>query len=384
MRWKKIAVTLIGIVLIFSAYAVVALTTDHENLSEQRFLIEELVVENLEVNGEDELSVIHENESVTVTATITNEGDDTIDVPLAIEWDDEVDDPHKGTIYEDLAPGETEDIQWTREEHRTWWPDNFLIRVGEETVNVIVVEDLNIIVEDLEVNGESEHLDVGEGDPITVTATVTNEGDEPVDVPLNIAWDYELDRGHKGTVLQDLAPGETDDIDWTREEHSTWWPDEYTVIVGTESVRVTVLEDIDVDIVVEDLMVNGEPDEVEIGLDEEVVITATVRNEGDSTETVDLIVEGAQDEEGHFGHTLELDPGDSEEIEWVMDQHATWDEGFYTIRLGDESVEVTVGEPTDEPIDDEVDWDEIRIVVGLIIAALVVGIGIGVLWSKKG
>ena len=390
MHWKKLAVPLIGIVLMVSAFAVVANTVDDESTPEQRLFDEDLVVEDLEVNGEDEQLVVHENESVTVTTTVTNEGDDEIDVPLVIEWDDEVDDPHKGTMYEDLEPGETEEIEWTREEHGTWWPDNFIVRVGEETVNVIVVEDLNIAVEDLEVNGVSDHLEIYEDDPVTVTATVTNDGDEPVDVPLNIAWDYELDQGHKGTVHEDLQPGETDDIEWTREEHGTWWPDEYTVIVGTESVSVTVSEDIDVDLAVEEFTVNGETEDVEIELDEVVEIYAELRNDGDTD--VDMMVVVEEDGEQVAGpHSFEAtaEAGGTGVIQEDHD-HGTWYEGEFTVRLvaGDGEIEetITVTLVEEDPIDDddEVDWDAMRIVVGLIIAAFIVGIGVGVLWMKRG
>ncbi len=140
----------------------------------------------------------------------------------------------------------------------------------------------------------------------------------------------------------------------------------------------------DQDLVVEDLTVNAEEDSVVVATDGPVVITATVTNQGEEPVDVPLIVEGAEDEVGHKGYVLQdLEPGDSEDIEWVRDEHRTWSEGEYTIMVGDESVEVTVGEPDDESIDDEVDWDQMRIIVGSVIAAFVTGTVVGVLWSKR-
>lgn len=141
----------------------------------------------------------------------------------------------------------------------------------------------------------------------------------------------------------------------------------------------------DQDLVVDDLTVNAEEDSVVVAKDEPVVITATVTNQGDEPVDVPLIVEGAEDEEGHKGYVLEdLEPGESEDIEWTRDEHGTWSEGEYTIRVGDETVDVTVGESDDETVEEGVDWGEIRIIVGLVIAAFIGGIAVGVLWMKQG
>jgi len=395
MHWKKVGVVSVGIILLIAAFVVVGNTVDNENTPEKRLFDEDLVVEDLAVNDEDEQLVVHENETVTVTATVTNEGDDTIDVPLVVEWyeDEELvtEDPHKDTLYEDLEPGQTEDVNWTRD-HFGWWPDNYRVRVGDETVNVIVVRDLQLDVEDLEVNEEPDHLEVGVDDTVTITATVTNEGNETVDVPLIIAsWgpDLGLDDPHKGRTHDDLEPDQTEDVEWTW-DHEGWWADEYTVIVGTESVTVTVLEDPDVDLVVEDFTVNGETDEVEIGLDEEVEIYAEVSNDGDEDVEMTVTVEedGEEIETGRHFFDETVPAGDEGIIEEDWD-HDGWYEGEFTVRLSvsdgerEETITVTLLEdPVDD--DDEVDWDEVRIIVGFIIAAFIIGIGVGVLWTKKG
>ena len=477
MHWKKLGIALIGIVLLIAAFVVVGHTDSEEN----DLLQEGILVEDFTVNGEDEQLIIHENESVEITATVTNEGDDTVDVPLVVEWDDEIAKGHKGYVLEDLEPGETEDISWEKEEHATWMPNKYTVSIEGESVQVIVVEDLDISVEDLAVNGKSERVIVNENDPVEITATITNEGDDPVDVPLIVEWADEFAEGHKGYILEDLEPGETEDISWEKEEHATWIPEEYTIIVGKESVAVTVIEDLhitvenltvngesdevivdenepvevtatvtnqgdnpvdvplivegaeddvghkgyiledlepdeseevewgrethhtwlpdeytirigdqyvivsvleELDLVVEDLTVNGQSDEITVGVDDPVEITATVTNQGEETVDVPLIVVGAEDDVGHKGYILEdLEPDQSELIEWGKEQHNTWAEGEYTIQIGEETVEVTVGEPVE---DEEVDWEEIRIIVGLVIAAFIIGIGVGVLWTKKG
>ena len=392
MHWEKLGVAIVGIILLIAAFVVVGNTVDNENTLENRLFDEDLVVEDLEVNDEDEQLILHENETVTVTATVMNEGDDIIDVPLVVEWyeDDElvIEDPHKGTLYEDLDPGQTEDVNWTRD-HFGWWPDNYRVRVGDETVNVIVVRDLQLDVEDLEVNGEPDHLEVGMDDSVTVTATVTNEGNETVDVPLMIAsWgpDLGLDDPHKGRTHDDLDPDQTEDIEWAW-EHEGWWADEYTVIVGTESVTVTVLEDPDVDLVVEEFTVNGETEDVEIELDDIVEIRAEVSNHGDSDVDMMVVVEedGEEIETGRHSFDETAPAGDEGIIQEDWD-HDGWYEGEFTVRLSvadgeiEETITVTLLE---DLVDEEVDWDEIRIMVGLIIAAFIIGIGVGVLWTKK-
>ncbi len=53
-------------------------------------------------------------------------------------------------------------------------------------------------------------------------------------------------------------------------------------------------------------------------------------------------------------------------------------------RLGELAYEMELEYWETEPDTVEVDWEEIRIIVGLVIAAFIIGIGVGVLWTKKG
>ncbi len=339
---------------------------------------------NLELG--DEFEVIEEEGEATIVSEYLGEGEE----PDWDEddWDEEIGDgeetitlPYPGLTSWQWVTGHLQALGHDLAEDSLW--DAFPGPHGPEQLGELAYEmeekywETDVEVENLQVNGQSEDAVVDVDEEVEITA----EADFPMNIPKPIELRVEDEAGDEvHSWIHDIR-GE-DEIERSHVHGDVWDVGEYTVILGDEEVSVSVEEDPDLpDIIVEDLTVNGEPDEVQIDLDEEVEITATVTNEGDAAATVDLIVEGADDEEGHFGHTLELGPGDSDDIEWIMEEHDTWDEGDYTIRLGEESVEVTVGE---DLVDDEVDWDEMRIIIGLIIAAFVIGIGVGVIWSKKG
>jgi len=137
MLWKKICTVLLGSILLVCAS--LALTgADNEGSLYQAMLEENVLVEDLAVNGESDEVTVGMDQSVTVTATVTNNGDETVDVPLVIAWDDQVDEGHKGYVLEGLEPGDTEEIEWTREQHATWMPNEYTVSVGEESVSVTV------------------------------------------------------------------------------------------------------------------------------------------------------------------------------------------------------------------------------------------------------
>jgi len=147
--------------------------------------------------------------------------------------------------------------------------------------------------------------------------------------------------------------------------------------LGNDGVIVTLVEDVQIeDVEVEEFTVNGETEEVGIGLDEEVEIHAEVSNNGDADVNMVVVVEedGEEIETGNHLFEETVEAGDTVEINEEHD-HFGWYEGEFTVRLVVEDDEVEE--------DEEVDWDEIRIVVGLVIAAFIVGIGVGVLWKKK-
>ena len=96
-------------------------------------------------------------------------------------------------------------------------------------------------------------------------------------------------------------------------------------------------------VVVEELLVNGQSGRVVLSTDDQSVITAVLRNDGDEPEEVELSVrldERLFDDRHDWTYTVE--PGEEKELEEVREVHHTWYQGEFTVELGDKIVEVAV------------------------------------------
>lgn len=105
----------------------------------------------------------------------------------------------------------------------------------------------------------------------------------------------------------------------------------------------------DEDIVVNEFTVNGEDDEVTIGLDDDLDIYAEVENEGDADGEIALEVNG----QTHKGYVYDVEAGEEKVIEETH-EHATWEAGEFTASMGDKEVTVIVED--DDP-EDENYWN---------------------------
>ena len=97
----------------------------------------------------------------------------------------------------------------------------------------------SITIENLTVNGQTEDIVLSKDDASVITATLKNETDEVMEITLSVRMDGELfDGRHDWTYT--LEPGETKEIEETREVHHTWYDGEFTVEIGDQMIKVTV------------------------------------------------------------------------------------------------------------------------------------------------
>jgi len=241
----------------------------------------------------------------------------------------------------------------------------------------------DIVVHELKVNGESEELTIEKDEDIVITAELENQGDETETIALKVGGDP-----HYGYEWE-LEPGEEKSVETDPYGHGTWWTDEFTVSLGEEEVTVIVTDDVeDPDIEVKEFTVNGETEDVHIDTDGETIIYAEVSNHGDFEVQMTVeIKEDGEDIRGPHDYSETIEPGTTGEIEEVYDPHPpAWYEGEFEVILvvdGEvlEIIDVTVGESEVDP--DEVDWDDVRFMGGMIIAAFIIGFGAGFLFMKK-
>ncbi|GEM_PF-1406567 len=197
--------------------------------------------------------------------------------------------------------------------------------------------------------------------------------------PGHTTWQWIIDQDHTGMYM-DIKNDETSKWDLHPD------PEDFVeVIVEWEHEEGIYVED---DIEIIEFTVNGEEEDVQIDIDDETVVYAEVENNLD--EEVEMIVEILEDGEdirGPHDYSETIAPGTTGEIEEIYDPHPPgWYEGEFEVNLevdGEvlETIDVTVGDPDVDP--DEVDWDDVRFMGGMIIAAFIIGFGAGFLLMKK-
>lgn len=163
------------------------------------------------------------DESVSVPVAARNVGDREGTADPTLEIDGRVVD----YAQPELAAGDrtTENLTWTPSE-----PGTFDLRVGDERVTVFVGSSASVTVTELSIAPET----VAPGDPLTVTATIENEGENPVAAILSV----ETPEGSVGAQSVSLESGETTTI---TEELRFDDDGEYEVAVG-EQTGVAVVD----------------------------------------------------------------------------------------------------------------------------------------------
>lgn len=167
------------------------------------------------------LPVLVPGETVTVNATVTNQGD------VAGEYDVDVlvDGQTEETVSGSLDAGESRTFQF---QQTVEGPGTYEIRIGESTIPVTVERPAQPEITDLTVDART----VQAGDSVSISITATNDADRPAtaDVPIVLdgtavsTWTPVLDRGETVSVTRSVT---------------IEGPGEHVIEVGSHRVQVT-------------------------------------------------------------------------------------------------------------------------------------------------
>jgi len=119
----------------------------------------------------------------------------------------------------------------------------FVIGFQEEAIDPeLNGEEADIIVENLRVNGQEGPIELTTEEESIITATFRNDGEEAGEIELSVRMDGEL-FDHRHDWIYELEAGETKEVEEVREDHATWYPGEFTVEAGDQTIEVTVIEE---------------------------------------------------------------------------------------------------------------------------------------------
>lgn len=255
-----------------------------------------LAVQNVSTN-----SPVVAGESVTVTAEITNEGSTSMSQDIELAIDGRLTD----STAVSLEPGDTRTVDLT-------W-DTTADDVGSHSATVSSDNDsagVDIVVEGtagpFTVANLSTNSPVVEGDELTVSAEITNEGSDAGSQEIDLAIDGRVQ--DSTSVSLEPEDSRTVDLSW---DTADWNPDSYNVTVS--SANDTASTDITVQrrtgsITVENLSTNSPVVE-----GNELTVSADVVNEAgvDASQEVTLAIDGSVTDRA----TVSLDAGQTQTVD---------------------------------------------------------------------
>lgn len=148
MNRNTLLIIVVGVLLVFTLMTVFSSneeSTDEptdsnpENATETETEeeIQDITIENFKLNGEDGTVTLTTDDPSVITATLINETEEEIEVELRVVQNGRAfDDRH--SIKYTVAPGETQEIEEVREEHKTWYPGEFTVELGDQAIAVTV------------------------------------------------------------------------------------------------------------------------------------------------------------------------------------------------------------------------------------------------------
>ncbi len=404
MDVKKLAVVLISLVLLTSASLIVIESGENERLVTGEPDEDLEISVELTVNGEEDEVTIDEDDEVEIDVSIENDGETEETVELYVLEDDDPIAPHDP--YEDytVAAGESEEDTLTHD-HVSDWEGEFYARlIHEDTDEVLAEVDVTVgdpvvdpdITANLEVNGEEDEVTIDEDDEVEIEVSIVNEGDTEETFDLYVVR-QDTEEVHDPYETYDVSPDDYIEVTEDHDHVSDWEGEFYARLIHEDTDEVLAEVDVTVgDPVVDpditaNLEVNGEEDEVTIDEDDEVEIDVSIENNGETDETVKFYV--LEDDDPIAPHdpyeTYTVPAGGSEEDTLTHDHVSDWEGGFYARLIQEDTedilaeVDVTVGDPDVDPVEDDPDWESLRILIGIALATFIVGIGVGLLYERK-
>ena len=253
-------------------------------------------------------------DSVEVTATIENDGNEswTGTVDLEVDGDTE------STQLVSVDGGESETVSF---EPSFDDDGEYDISVEGESAGTLTVEDddeAEFVVSDADLSNET----VDPGESAEASATVENEGDADGTETVELRVDGEVDATQ--SVSLDAGESETVTFDRTFQDAG-----EYEIAIANETAGTLTVEEREPEFLLEEAELSEEAILVE---NETVEVMATVTNEGngEGTYTAELVIDGdVEDTE-----ELDLEAGETDTVTFER----TFDEaGEYAILVGDEA-----------------------------------------------
>lgn len=140
---RNILILIVIGVLVIAFLLLTVMNTDEQppvdegNGQEEVVDLSDVTVTDLMVNGENGTVMLTTDDPSVITATITNESEQEVELTLTVKMDGDLFDNRHDWTYT-VAPGETKEVEEVRDDHRTWYPGEFTVELGDEVVSVIV------------------------------------------------------------------------------------------------------------------------------------------------------------------------------------------------------------------------------------------------------
>ncbi|THE63272.1 hypothetical protein D8Y22_19095 [Salinadaptatus halalkaliphilus] len=275
--------------------------------------------------GVDDDHAVTAGETATITATVTNEGDEAGTHPVVLSDGDDVLDE---TLVSVQGGGhETVDLEWETDETDIG-EHELTVSAAEDAVTTVVsvAEPTEPAVVAVELTTVTDTVDAG--DDITVEYTLENTGTETATQEIDLLVDGTVE--NRSTVS--LEPGE---MRTETRTYTTSADDAPALVVALESADDSDDATVSVETPAVDPSFHVEIVDLETELTEgdEVAVTATVTNTGDEVDTqVVSLVDTGFAEEVRDTESISLEPGDSSEttLQWQTD-HGDTGSGTVTV-----------------------------------------------------
>ncbi len=328
---------------------------------------------DFEVTVLDEYDEVPAGEEVIVDFEVVNLGAEERTQMIEFRVDGELEDSFELTLTPDeVYEGE---FIWTTEDVG----DYDLVVASEDSkgqLTVEVVEPAYFEVQVLDFDDE-----IVEGEMLIIEYVVTNTGGSPDTQTIDLLIEPDQTEVDSDEVTLETGQESYDELRWNTEDHQG----DFELIVASEDqqdeVAVTILQD--AELVLHDLLVNGEGTEVTVEEGEEIDITVILENmgdlEGDITVTVYEFIEADElEKRERWNYSIE---GDEEKE--IADRYEFENQGKYTVEVSEEgiyldSVMIEVEEAADDDGVLDYWW-----VIFMIVVLTGWSISLALLWRKE-
>jgi hypothetical protein len=240
------------------------------------------VVGQFEVEIDEIDEDVDAGESVSVTATITNTAAESGSQPISFS----VDGTEQGSETVELDSGESQSVSFSYATVEEDTPEILVTVASEDDTaerRVTVVGDVEVAVDEVD-------EEVVAGEEVSVTATVTNTGEETADQSIA----FTVDRAEVDVESVSLAPDESQEVSFSYGTTGDDVPEIGVAVASEDDIErrtVTVLQRATFEVAIDEV-------DEEVVAGDEVTVEYTVQNTGDLEGTQQLVfsVDGTQED----------------------------------------------------------------------------------------